>query len=123
MEGNIVASVACYLAHLFELTHGQREEGDKLLLILTDADAGNLCQALQRHIAEHRHVQELKSQNTCLVKDYFGLQLVCLENNTCWLSIAILLYGIVCVSPHLIHQRADQFGFKDVAQRNPVEKT
>lgn len=23
---------------------------------------------------------------------------------------------------HLIHQSADQFGFKDVSQRNPVEK-
>lgn len=28
-----------------------------------------------------------------------------------------------CLRPHLIHQCADQFGFKDVSQRDPVEKT
>lgn len=62
MKGSIsVASVTCYLAHLFELTHGQCEEGDKLLLVLTDTDASNLCQAFQSHIAEHGHVQELKT--------------------------------------------------------------
>jgi len=45
--------------HLFELTHGQREERDKLLLVLADAHTGDLRQALQRHVAEHGHVQEL----------------------------------------------------------------
>ena len=45
--------------YLFELTHGEREEVDKLLLVLVDAHTGDLRQTLQRHIAEHGYVQEL----------------------------------------------------------------
>jgi hypothetical protein len=45
--------------YLFELIHGEREEVDKLLLILVDTHAGDLRQTLQCHVAEHGHVQEL----------------------------------------------------------------
>lgn len=50
-----------YLTHLFKLTHGQSEKCNKLLLILAYAHTGNLCQALQCHIAKHWHIQKLKT--------------------------------------------------------------
>jgi len=49
------------LTHLLELTHGQGEERDELLLVLADAHAGDLGETLQCHIAKHGHVQELKT--------------------------------------------------------------
>lgn len=52
------------LTDLFELTHGQGEECDKLLLILANAHTSNLCEALQCHVAKHGHVQELKTIET-----------------------------------------------------------
>lgn len=58
------------LTHLFELTHGQREEGDKLLLVLADAHSCDLRQAFKRHVAEHGHVQELQVRQRCSVQPF-----------------------------------------------------
>ena len=52
-----------HTTYLFELTHGESEQVDKLLLVLVDAHPGDLRQALQRHVAKHGHVQELRLQN------------------------------------------------------------
>lgn len=49
------------LTHLFELTHGEREKRDELLLVLADAHAGDLREALQCHVAKHGNVQELET--------------------------------------------------------------
>lgn len=38
-------------------------------------------------------------------------------------SKQFILESPTTLRTHLINQRADQFGFKDVSQRNPVEKT
>lgn len=48
--------------YLLELHHGQSKEGDKLLLILIDTDACNLCQTLQSHIPEHWNIQKLENK-------------------------------------------------------------
>lgn len=61
MAAAAVSVDACCVSHLFQLAHGQREERDELLLVLADAHAGDLRQALQSHISEHGHVQELKA--------------------------------------------------------------
>lgn len=74
-----ICIVTRYVAHLFELTHGQREEGDKLLLVLADANTGNLRQAFQRHIAEHGHIQKLKTVETKLIHSDSGNSLNTVE--------------------------------------------
>lgn len=72
---NVISCEPMIQAYLFELTHGEGEECDKLLFVLADTYTSNLCQTLQCHIAEHGHVQELKE-----LKHDFVIIIICLDN-------------------------------------------
>ncbi len=49
----------CVCVYLFELHHGESEQIDKLLLVLTDTDTCDLSQTLQSDVSEHRNIQKL----------------------------------------------------------------
>lgn len=49
-----------YSTNLFQLRHCLREESDEHCVVVGDCHACDLCQTLEGHVAEHRHIEKLK---------------------------------------------------------------
>ncbi len=68
--------------YLFELHHGESEQIDKLLLVLTDTDTCDLSQTLQSDVSEHRNIQKLWNTSEHDKSDFWNTS--DLQGYTCW---------------------------------------
>ena len=58
-----ILHVRLHRQHLLELRHDLREEGDENLVVVRHRDGRDLREALERHVAEHGHVEELHHES------------------------------------------------------------